>query len=543
LELKSSFGYTNLQTNELLTSPLIAQRPERRPTAKRGATYTNNSVISWIMEPQVNYNRVDGKGKLGVVVGATIQQKNSNGFSWGGSGYNSDQALADINSASSVVVRSTVISVYKYNGLYGRINYNWQDKYIVDLTARRDGSSRFGPQSQFHNFGSAGVAWLFAQENFVRNNFPILSFGKLRASFGTTGNDQIGDYQFLNLYVPYTQNVGTPYQNTASLIVNSLPNPYLQWEETRKLQSGIDLGLFKDRVLFTANYAYNRSSNQLLTYLLPTITGFGGIAENFPATVQNTAWEFTLSAMNIRTKNFTWSSSLNLTIPRNKLVAFPNLDKSSYSKSLFIGQPVSIIQAYHFLGVNDTTGEYQFADFHGNTTNSPDYYKDRTALINTLPKFYGGFQNSFSYKGVQLDFLFQFVKQLGPNYFFGLYPGTKAVNQPVSVLNRWQKAGDQTRIQRYNSDFALSNSWFNATQSDAGFSDASYIRLKSLSLSWQLPEKWRQKAHLQNGRVYVHGENLLTFTNYKGMDPENKSAYYNMLPPLRVLTIGLQIGL
>jgi len=543
LELKSSFGYTNLQTNELLTSPLIAQRPERRPTAKRGATYTNNSVISWIMEPQINYNGIDGKGKLGVTMGATVQQKNSNGLIMTGSGYNSDQALPDIHSASSVLVQSTVISVYKYNGLFARINYNYQDKYIVSLTARRDGSSRFGPQNQFHNFGSVGVAWLFAQENFFRKNLPILSFGKLRGSFGNTGNDQIGDYQFLNLYAPYTQNVGTSYQNTSGIVVNSLPNPYLQWEETKKLQTGIDLGFIKDKLLITANYIYNRSSNQLLTYLLPTITGFGGIAENFPATVQNTAWEFSLSTTNVKTKNFTWSTSFNLTIPRNKLVAFPNLAKSSYATSLFIGQPISIIQAYHYSGVNDTTGAYQFADFHGNATTSPNYYSDRTSLINTLPKFYGGFQNSLSYSGIQLDFLFQFVKQIGPNYFVGIYPGTKGLNQPVSVLNRWQKQGDKSRIQRYNSDFGVSDAWFNATQSDVGYSDASYIRLKNLSLSWQLPEKWRQKAHLQNAVLYAHGENLLTFTKYKDMDPENKSAYSSMLPPLRVVTIGLQVGL
>jgi len=541
LELKSSFGYTNLQTNELLTSPSILQRPEDRPFVSRSALYTNNSVNSWIIEPQINYNRVDGKGKVGVTVGTTIQQKNTNGQKFDASGYSNDQVLADISSAGSIDSRSTVILTYKYNGLYGRINYSWLDKYIVNLTARRDGSSRFGSQSQFHNFGSTGVAWIFTQENFIRNNLPILSFGKLRASFGTTGNDQIGDYRYLNLYGPYT--VGTPYQNTAGLIVNNLPNPYLQWEETQKLQSGIDLGLFKDRILINANYVHNRSSNQLLSYALPSITGFNGIVENFPATVQNTAWEFALNTTNLKTKDFSWSSSLNLTIPKNKLVAFPNLAKSSYATSLFIGQPVSILKAFHFLGVNDTTGIYQFADFHGNTTTAPDQTTDMTSLVNTLPKFYGGIENSFSYKGFQLDILFQFVKQMGPNYLFGLYPGARKYNEPVSVLGRWQKPGDQASIQRFNSDYTYSNSWFNATQSDAAYSDASYIRLKNLSLSYQMPEKWRQKAHLPNCRIYAQGQNLLTFTNYKGMDPENQSASAHMLPPLRVITIGLQAGL
>jgi TonB-linked SusC/RagA family outer membrane protein len=538
LEIKSSFGYNKLQTNEFTAAPLISVKPERRPISARNAGYSYSTISSWIIEPQAEYKKNIGNGKLNVLVGTTINQNNNQGLLLYGSGYNSDLVMENIQSASTVAIGSTVNSVYKYNALFGRINYNWQDKYIVDLTARRDGSSRFGSQNQFHNFGSVGGAWIFSQERFIKNNLPIFSFGKLRGSYGSTGSDQIGDYQYLNLYSPTS--VGIPYQNTSGLTVNGLPNPYLQWELTKKLQVGLDLGFLKDKVLLAVNYVLNRSSNQLLSYALPNFTGFGGVLQNFPATVQNTDLEFALNITIIKTKNFNWSTSINLTIPQNKLVAFPNLATSTYSY-LVIGKPITIQRTYHFLGVDPGTGVYQFADSHGKPTSSPNYITDRNVFINTLPTFYGGIQNSFTYKGFELDFLFQFVKQIGVNYYFGNMPGTAFANQPVSVLNSWQKPGDVVPIQRYNADFSLYSPFSNATSSDAGYSDASYIRLKNLSLSWQLPDKWKQKVHLQNCSIYVHGQNLLTFTNYKGLDPETLST--NSLPPLRVLTLGLRVGL
>ncbi|HEX9512826.1 MAG TPA: SusC/RagA family TonB-linked outer membrane protein, partial [Puia sp.] len=540
LDVRSSFGYTNLQINEIATSPLISTPPEARPYNQSAAQYGNNNINSWIIESQVSYKRVIGKGRIEALVGTTINQNNSNGQQLTGIGYNSDLVLEDIRSAASVTVQSTIASLYKYNALFGRLSYNWDDKYLINLTARRDGSSRFGAANQFHNFGAAGIGWIFSKEAIIRNTLPFLSFGKLRASYGTTGNDQIGDYQFLNLYRPtYAQ---VPYQGATGLAPNGLANPYLQWEETKKLQFGLEVGFLKDRILLNTNYFQNRSSNQLLNYVLPIITGFVGIARNFPATVQNKGWEFTLTVTNVKTRDFTWSTHINLTLPQNKLVAFPNLASSSYAAALAIGQPITIQHVFHLISVNDTTGIYQFADSKGNPTYNPSFGTDYTVIINTSPKFYGGFQNSFSYKGFQLDFLFQFVKQKALNYFLGYYPGTEGSNQPVSVLSRWQKPGDIAPIQRYNSNYGLFQQFFDASVfSDAAYSDASYIRLKNLSLSWQLPEVWRKKAHLQNARLYMQGQNLLTITKYQGMDPENESTI--SLPPLRVLSVGVQVEL
>jgi TonB-dependent starch-binding outer membrane protein SusC len=546
LTIKSSFGYTNLQTAETQFNPLIAVMPSVAAHAERSAVYGNNDINSWIIEPQANFRHALGKGMLDVLAGSTIEQQNSSGYQVAGTGYNSDAVLGTITAASQLYPYGSTYAVYKYNAAFGRINYNWSDKYIINLNVRRDGTSRFGSENQFHDFASAAGAWIFSQENFFKNNFPSLSFGKLRVSYGTTGNDQVGDYTFMTLYAP-TTNQGLPYQGQVGLQPTGLSNPYLQWELTRKSQFGVDLGFLKDRILFSANYAINRSSNQLLNYTLPAITGFTSVEANLPAKVQNTSWELTLNTRNVQTKNFRWSSSFNLTIPRNKLLAYPGLATSSYSSIYKIGQPLNIAHVYHLLGVNDTTGIYQFASSQGPTYN-PSYGVDNNVIIKLDPKYYGGFQNTFSYKGIDLSFLLQFTKKLGPNLALGgaSDPGVfqgGANNQPTYVLNRWQKPGDIKPIQKFNSDYSIGNEQSLAGgESDAAFTDASFVRLKNLSLSWQLPASWKKAAHLQNARLYVQGQNLLTVTRFKGMDPESPNNA-SALPPLRILTVGVQVAL
>jgi len=543
LEIKSSFGYNNLLTKEFMGSPLVAIRPEFRSFTPRTATFSNSTISSWIIEPQATYKREIGKGGLDVLIGATIQQRKNDGENLLASGYNSDAALADIHSATSVTVNSTIVSLYKYNALFGRLNYNWKDKYILNFTGRRDGSSRFGSKNQFHNFGSIGAAWIFSEEYFMKNAISFLSFGKLRGSYGTTGNDQIPDYQFLNLYSPI--NLGVPYQGGTALLETRLTNPYLQWEETKKLQFGIDLGFLKNRIVFTGNYVRNRSSNQLLDYNLPSITGFTTISSNFPATIQNTALELSLNTVNVKSKTISWTSNFNITVPKNKLVSFPNLANSSYADFLIVNYSLGVSKALHSLGVDPGTGAYQFADSKGNPTQNPDYATDRVVIIdNGFPKFYGGLGNNFTYKGFQLDIFFQFIKQYrSGGYQFGnslsfYQPGRRNTNQPTSVLNRWQKPGDVTDIQRYSSNTSAFSQYRNLISSDAYYEDASFIRLKNLSVSYQLSEKWRRKLHMNDCKIYVQAQNLFTITKYTGVDPESPGS-----APIRYITLGVQATL
>ncbi len=538
LTIRSSFGYTNMQTEQQNLYPLTADAPEVRVYSSNFAILATNNINSWIAEPQLGYKKEIGKGKLEALLGGTFEQNDSKEIAIQSTGYDNAANLGDINYAANLYSSNYIQSVYKYSALFGRLNYNWADEYLVDLTARRDGSSRFGANNQFHDFGAAGIGWIFTKEELINKDVPFLSYGKLRASYGTTGNDQIGDYQYLSLY--NTVYASVPYQGKVGLAPANLANPNLEWELTKKFEIALELGFFSDRILLTTSYSNNRSSNELLGYNLPTLTGFSNIQSNFPATVQNTSLEFSLNTTNIKQKDFSWTSNINLTVPENKLIAFPNLATSTYANTLVIGQPLSIQKVFHYTGVDPATGEYTFAS----TTDkfNPDYNADRNTVVNTSPKFYGGFQNTVSYKSFRLDFLFQFVKQTGMSGLYALGIPGNVGNQFTSVLARWQKPGDVTDIQRYSSVYYnVGTAFSDMYSSDAAYTDASYIRLKNLSFSWQVQSAWVKAMCLQGLRLFIQGQNLLTFTHYKGVDPESPGG--TSLPPLRVLTAGIELGL
>ena len=535
LTIKTSLGYTDMITSELLKSPLSQGPPEAQ--ISRVAVYSDGRIKSWVIEPQLSYNFSIAGSQVSFLFGTTFQENSSNSKQISGRGYNSDEVLGNFQAASSLTALGSINSVYKYNAAFGRFNYNWRDKYILNLTARRDGSSRFGKENRSHNFGAIGTAWLFSNETFIKNNLTFLSFGKLRGSYGTTGSDQIPNYRYLSQYFNITPAV--PYQSFTGLAPDGLPNPYLQWELTKKLQGGIDVGFMKDRILVNVNYYNNRSSNQLSEYPLPVQTGVLGILQNLPAKIENAGWEFTLNTINIQKKNVTWSTSFNLTISHNKLLAYPDLEASTSSGTLIIGKPISILKKFAFAGVDPETGRYQYRTFEGKIVPEPtDLFLDEYVPIDLTPKFYGGFQNSLIYKGFNLDFLFQFVKQNAQSLKtgFGSQLGNNN-NQPIEVLARWQKPGDQTNINK----FSTTSFDFYSGNSNINYGDASYIRLKNVALSYNLPLKWTKLIHLNRCRVFAQGQNLLTITNYVGLDPEAPGN--GTLPPLRTITFGLQVVL
>jgi TonB-dependent starch-binding outer membrane protein SusC len=532
---RASFGYSLLKSTELNTTPLTQYAPEERKFSDRSARYGNSEIKNWIIEPQLEYNTILGSSKLQALVGSTFQETNNDNIRYMGTGYPNDEVLADARSASSIIVLGDhTLSQYKYAALFGKLNYNIRDKYIINITARRDGSSRFGTANKFHTFGAIGGAWIFSAEDFVQNKIKALSFGKLRGSYGTTGNDQIGNYTFLNIYNVIAG--GVSYNGYNGIGPSTHYNPYIQWELTRKLQLGVDLGFIHDRILVSINYYRNQSSNQLVNYILPFITGFGDIMRNFPATVRNTGLEMSINSTNIQTKSFTWSSSFNLTIARNKLVQFQNLETSTYKDQLIIGEPVNVLKLFQFAGVDPQTGNMQYLNAEGKPTTDVNYEKDRIFLTDINPKYYGGLQNSFSYKGFDLTFLFQFTKQMGSNNRLSFLLGDNA-NQSTDVLRRWQKPGDVTDVPRFSTSTFL----FTATSSNYANTDASYIRLKNASIGWNVPREWLSRIKVQHLKFYAQGQNLLTITHYLGLDPESRSSIN--IPPLRMITFGAQITL
>ncbi|WP_165500388.1 SusC/RagA family TonB-linked outer membrane protein [Pedobacter psychroterrae] len=542
LDVSANFGYTYQQTYEMQKNPLSSLPPEQRASSRSSATYINSNINSSNIEPKINYKRVLFGGTINALVGTTFQQESGLNQSVTGGGYASERNLADLGSAATVGAKSSKEYLYKYEGIYARVNYNWGDKYLMNLSVRRDGSSRFGSANQFHNFASAAAAWIFSKEKLIQDNFSFLSFGKIKASYGTTGNDQIADYATLSVYNPTSY----PYQGVTGLLPQNLSNPYLQWELTKKTNLGLDLGLFKDRILISADYFKNVTSNQLLAYTQPATTGFGSIAANFPAVVRNSGLELTLSTKNIKTKDFNWTTSFNITFAKNKLVAFPNLSSSSYNSSLVVGESINVKKLYHYLGVDPATGGYLFEDKNGQPTTTPKSGTDNYVLKNTDPEFYGGFQNSFTYKGFQLDISFNFTKQNqnATTFGYGFGPGTKSSgNQPLYVLNAWQKPGDVVTTPRYTNGFNLFVPFLAAGNSDASYSNVIYCRLNNASLSWQAPKTWSEKLNFKDIRIFARGQELLTFSNYKGSDPETRVSGIPGTPPLTVLVLGIKASL
>jgi len=531
LSVKATMGYSDLKHEESNTAPSTLFNPAFGIGSEYSILFLNNAGRrSWIVEPQLAWNRDFGKLSAEFLAGGTFQTVTSQRLQQTAMGFPSNALIYNLAAASSVTINANEKAEYRYQAFFGRINLNWEGRYILNLTARRDGSSRFGPGRQFANFGAIGAAWLFSKEDLFKESW--LSFGKLRASYGTSGNDQIGDYQFMDSY----SSTGIAYQGIIGLQPSRLYNPNFGWEENRKLELALETGLFKDRLFFTAAWYRNRSSSQLVGIPLPGTTGFSSVQANLDAVVQNQGVEFTLRTMNIEKKSFSWTTSFNITIPENKLVSYPGLDNSSYAQQFILGQPLNIQKVYSYNGLDPGTGTYRFKDYNGDgQITAPE---DRQAVVNLNPKIYGGLANTIQIGQVGLDFLFQFVKQKNWNYLssFGL-PGTME-NQPSALMDAWAPDNQGANFQAYTTGASAGalESFSQFRQSTAAISDASFIRLKNVSLSYVLPEKWTPNFSC---RIFLQGQNLWTITNYKGADPEYGGSG---LPPLRTLTSGLQLN-
>jgi len=538
LSLRANLGFNQLQSNQFLGSLDASIRPEDRAALVRNATITRNTIRSWITEPQLSYSRPHFLGgRLEALLGATFQEQVSEGMAVEAWGQSSDQLLHNLAAATSFSF-GMVNSIYRYAGVFSRINYIGKERYLLNLSARRDGSSRFGRNNLFANFGAVGAGWIFSEEAFVKKILPWLSFGKFRGSYGLMGNDQIGDYQFMSLYGNSGGDI--PYQGIRTL-AGGLSNPDLQWEETRKLQLGLELGIINNRVLLNLTWFRNRTSNSLGDVNMPIITGTNSITTNFPALIQNSGWELTVTTENIKTKNFSWTSNLNLTCPRNKLVAFPDLANSASANDLVIGQPLGMTKTYSFYGIDPLTGRFLLYDAQGGLTTSPNAATDRTIWLNRNQLLYGGLHNNLQHRGLQLSFFLQYAQQKGmdflqtsgsmPGVFNSIFPDQ---NQPVEVMDRWQKPGDQRPFAR----FATSSSGF--TQGNRGFKSIPYLRLQNVSLSYEFSARQCKSLKIQRLRVFAHAQNLYTWTNYQGLNPESKNS--GSIPPLRLITLGGNIS-
>ena len=538
LRVKSSFGYTSMTVDEIGTNPISSFDPQYASFLEGYSNFGDGKVQTWIVEPVIDYNVSIGKGLFTFLAGGTFQQSMQENKSIEAYGYANDALLENLGAASTILVTSNDASVYKYSAAFARVNYNLNEKYILNLTARRDGSSRFGPGNQFANFGAVGAAWIFSREPFMKN-VSFLSFGKLRASYGSTGSDAIGNYQYLEAF----STTRYPYGGSGGLALNRLANPAYSWETNNKAEIGLELAMFDNRVTFSSSYYLNRSSGQLVGLPLPIMTGQSSVQFNLPATVQNSGLELLFSSTNIKKTKFEWTTTFNITIPRNKLLEFPDLQKfPAYISRYDVGKSVYTYKAYQYNGVNPETGLYQIADRNndGQYSGPADYI----GLKQNTQSLFGGISNSIRYRGFQLELFFQFVKQNGFSYRQSFaYPGSLS-NQPDVVMNRWQQAGDASGIQRFSATDPAGEvglAYYYQLASDHNILDATFIRLKNASLSWRLPSSLLSKATVKDVRIFLQGQNLFTITDYVGLDPETQTSL--ALPPLRIVSVGFHLTL
>lgn len=494
-------------------------------------------------EPQLHYETMLGRGRLQALLGGTWMHQENQTSSVTFEGFSSDALLRDWGAASNVSNRFTIWNEYKYKSIFARLNYNWSGTYIINLTARRDGSSRFGPGRQWGNFWAVGGAWQFSNEDFIHKWQSFLSYGKLRASYGLTGNDQIADYGYQNTY---RAGISDTFDGRSSLRPTLLANPNYSWESTKKLEVALELGFLKDRLLFKTAWYRNHSDDQLIPQIIPSQTGFNSFQANLPAQVANRGWEFELQTENIRSGSFLWGTALNVSLQKNELLEYPSLEESSYANLFEVGQPLDRLMLYSFEGIDPTNGRAIFTDYNadGKINNEDDVY-----IGPRSPRTFGGFRNSFTYKGFQLDVFVQFAQQWLPNWKYSftssfMTPGN-INNVSAQILTKyWQNPGDLASLPSVNTlerTKEWQRDWSRLGNSDAAYDDIFYARLKTLSLSWTLPSDQTKKTAFNSLRLFVRGQDLGVFTSKDiGKDPETNYLY--TMPFGSTWSFGLQLS-
>jgi len=503
LYVKTNLGYTNFNSGEVVKRPRKSYNPSSWENIDHGSSHLDIDRNSWIIEPQLHYSKSFGKAEINTLLGGTIQESNYAQLDLEGQGYVSETLIGNLSAAETIINASHQNTKYRYTAIFARLGFNWDQKYFLNLTGRRDGSSRFGPGNQLASFGAIGGAWIFLEEPFLNKENSFLSFGKLRGSYGTTGNDQIGDYGFLDSYE------ATP--GPSGLYPTQLANPNYSWEVNKKLETGIELGFLRDRIDLGVSWYLNRSSNQLVGFVLPSLTGFTTILANLPATVENTGLEVELSTVNLRSKDINWQSFLNITIPKNKLVSYPGIEQSPYSNIYKVGHPLNISLLYQYEGLDPESGYYTVTDV--NEDGRFDF-EDRVVVQNLGRELYGGINNNISYKNFSLQLLFDFVKQEGT---LALFNAGDRSNQRAEVF---QALDENNRFQQISATSEAYNAYTRVLTSTLPVVDASFIRFRTLFLGYSLPSSVLERLQLNGGKIFLNGQNLYTLTNYKGLDPE-----------------------
>ncbi len=498
----------------------------------------------WLNENILNYTKNVGKNAFTATGGYTIQSSD-----WKYNNYESTRFYDVSGNPTTPSVALTIPQQAQWSkqSYLARVTYAYDSKYLFSSNFRADGSSRFAKENRFGYFPSVSAGWRISGENFMKESKTIDDL-KIRGSWGKVGNDEgIGDYAYLKLYSVNAQgeyNLQNPANNA------------LTWEKTTQTNVGVDLTMFKSRITFSADAYLKKTNDLLINVQLPPSSGFGQQAYNVGA-MENKGLEFSLSTKNFDREKFKWTTDLNFSLNRNKVtdlgsttqsLDFAGIYERDAAVRVVTGMPLGSFYGYQFTGVNPATGAAQYADTNGNGVTGSADPGDRTFIGSAQPKFIYGMTNNLTYGNWNLNIFFQGVQgsQLFNATRIDLEGMFDSKNQSAVVLNRWTTPGQITNIPK-----ALRSSSENSLTSSRFVEDASYLRLKTATLSYSFGQSVLEKLRMSKITVFATGYNLLTFTNYSGLDPEvnvssangpNMGVDFGTYPQSRSILFGVNVG-
>ena len=446
--------------------------------------------------------------------------------------------------AGATVVNATARKDEKYNSSFiSKVNYSFDDKYLLTANFRADGSSAFGPNEKWGYFPSVSAGWRISNENFMKGVESINEL-KLRAGWGLVGNDNIGNYAWYQ-----TVAAGTNYPIGGAAqpgnYPSSIENKDLKWEASEQINIGIDLSLFKNRIRFSAD-AYRKTSNDLLLRVpLPRTSGFPDALTNAGA-IENKGLEFQLTTVNFDGEDFKWSTDLNISFNKNEVTSLmgetiTQANISSRGDAILVqeGQPLGQFYGYQWGGVDPATGNVYYMDANGAPTFDPTE-DDKRIIGDANPDFIYGITNTMSYKNFSLNFFFQGSQ--GNDILnatrFDTESMIDAKNQTTTVLRRWQNVGDVTDVPRVETNGSTNNSRISSHYVE----DGSYIRLKAITIGYDFSKNLLDRIGISGLRVYATGENLFTITDYSGFDPEVNAYGGDSNAGVRNQVLGVDYG-
>lgn len=518
LKFRSNFGadYFNHKYDYYLD--YIMTTPGRLDHGTATSQKFNSLTTLW--ENTLNYDKSWKKHNLSALGGITTQQNKYNVSDINGRDFPADPTVKTLNAANQVTA-STFESEWFLMSYIGRVMYNYDSKYLLTANLRYDGSSKLDKRHKWGAFPSVSAGWRISGEPFMKD-IKAISDLKIRASWGQNGNQEgLDPYASYGLNTFNRRTPTSPLSGPAIVPPTIGPNPDLKWETTTQTNIGIDLSLFNSRLTFTADAYIKKTNDLILNVPLPNTAPYRSIPRNSGA-LQNKGLEFVISSINIDKKDFTWKTDFNMTFNRNKITRldlnkiyrFAGIEGRDEVILLQEGVPLGTFFGYISEGVDPQTGNIKYKDVNGDGAITPE---DRTIIGNAQPKFTYGLNSDLRYKNWSFAFLIQGSQ--GNDIFNASRIETEGMydskNQSTEVLRRWTTPGQNTDIPR-----ASNGDITNSRVSSRFVEDGSFLRLKSATIGYSLPQSLAERIKLNRLSVYVTAQNLFTITKYKGFDPE-----------------------